>query len=319
MLAEIMAGNASEAQIAAFLIALRTKGETVDELAGPGRHDARAGHARAVRARRPRWTPRAPAAGARRSTSRPPPRSSPPAPAARWPSTATARPRACRAAPTSSRRSARASTSLPAAVARCIDEAGFGFMFAPAHHQATRYVVPVRKELAVRTIFNFLGPLTNPAGARAPAHRRLRPRLPGAHGRGAGAPGGRPCVGSVQRGWTRRDEHVRADPRRRGQRRRHRALRRRAAGRRARARPPPTPSPAAPPRSTRRPRARSSPASPAPRAAWRCSTPAPRSTPRASPTACARASTPPARRSTPGRRCARTDAYLELSRQLASA
>jgi anthranilate phosphoribosyltransferase len=54
----------------------------------------------------------------------------------------------------------------PDAVARCIDEAGFGFMFAPTHHQATRFVIPVRRELAVRTIFNFLGPLTNPAGAR---------------------------------------------------------------------------------------------------------------------------------------------------------
>ncbi len=53
----------------------------------------------------------------------------------------------------------------PEAVARCLAEAGMGFMFAPNHHPAMKNIAPVRKELGVRTIFNILGPLTNPAGA----------------------------------------------------------------------------------------------------------------------------------------------------------
>ena len=53
----------------------------------------------------------------------------------------------------------------PADIARCIADTGIGFMFAPHHHPAMKNVAPVRKELGVRTIFNILGPLTNPAGA----------------------------------------------------------------------------------------------------------------------------------------------------------
>jgi anthranilate phosphoribosyltransferase len=54
----------------------------------------------------------------------------------------------------------------PEAVAACIERTGIGFMFAPVHHPAMQVVAPVRREMGVRTIFNILGPLTNPAGAK---------------------------------------------------------------------------------------------------------------------------------------------------------
>lgn len=54
----------------------------------------------------------------------------------------------------------------PEQVATCVDDIGIGFMFAPNHHSAMKHAAPVRRELGVRTLFNLLGPLTNPAGAR---------------------------------------------------------------------------------------------------------------------------------------------------------
>lgn len=55
----------------------------------------------------------------------------------------------------------------PGVVQRCVEELGFGFMFAPHFHPAMRHVAPVRRSLGLRTVFNLLGPLTNPAGARS--------------------------------------------------------------------------------------------------------------------------------------------------------
>src|SRR3954471_11575622 len=160
-----MAGEATEVQIAGFLVALRTKGETVDELAGLAR--TMRAHAAAVPVQDDDLLDTAGTGGGR--------------PTFNVSTTAAliAAGAGCAVAKHGNRSATGTSGSAdllealgvridlaPAAVAACIRDVGFGFMFAPAHHRATRFVVPVRKELAVRTIFNFLGPLTNPAGAR---------------------------------------------------------------------------------------------------------------------------------------------------------
>jgi anthranilate phosphoribosyltransferase len=165
VLAEIMAGNATEIQISAFLIALRCKGETVEELAGLAR-TMRSKAAR-VTVERDGLLDTAGTGGGRRTfnvstTAALIAAGAGCAVAKHGNRSATSR---CGSADLLEALGARIDLD-PAAVAACIEEAGFGFMFAPAHHQATRFVVPVRRELAVRTIFNLLGPLTNPAGAR---------------------------------------------------------------------------------------------------------------------------------------------------------
>ena len=165
-LAEIMEGRASEVQTAAFLISLRAKGETVSELVGLARTMRQlAAH---VEIDKPDLLDTAGTGGG---------------PTTFNISTTAALIAAgggCSVAKHGNRSATSKSGSAdvlealgvdielaPGEVATCIEEIGFGFMFAPRHHRAMAHVGPVRKELAVRTIFNFLGPLTNPAGASA--------------------------------------------------------------------------------------------------------------------------------------------------------
>ena len=165
VLAEIMEGRGSEAQTAAFLIALRAKGETVPELVGLARTMRElaaevevdpeglvdtAGTGGGPTTYNVSTTAALIAAGAGCRVAKHGNRS------------ATSR---CGSADLLEALGVKIELT-PEQVATCIDEIGFGFMFAPKHHAATKHVVLVRKEIAVRTIFNFLGPLTNPAGAK---------------------------------------------------------------------------------------------------------------------------------------------------------
>src|SRR3954470_20564931 len=164
VLREVMEGNASEAQAAALLIALRAKGETVEEIAG------------LARTMRELATPvevdGADLVDTAGTGVGPPPFN------VSTTAAFVAAGAGCRVAKHGNRSATSRCGSAdvlealgakidlgPEQVAVCIQGAGFGFMFAPLHHQAMRHVVPVRKALAVRTVFNFLGPLTNPAGA----------------------------------------------------------------------------------------------------------------------------------------------------------
>jgi anthranilate phosphoribosyltransferase len=163
----IMSGEATPAQIGGFLVALRIKGETAEEIAGCA--EAMRAHVLPVKAKRDDLVDTAGTGGDGGKTFNI--------------STAAALVAAAAGAGvakhgnrsvSSKAGSADVLESLgfalelpPDRIADSIDELGFGFMFAPTHHPSMKHAAPVRRELAARTVFNVLGPLTNPAGARA--------------------------------------------------------------------------------------------------------------------------------------------------------
>jgi len=163
----IMAGEATPAQIGGFVVALRLKGETADEIAGAA--EAMRAHVIEVRPARTDLVDTAGTGGDGANTFNI--------------STAAALVAAAAGAGVAKHGNRAVSSASGSAdvleelgfrlelsaaeIAQSIDELGFGFMFAQLHHPAMRHAAPVRRELAARTVFNVLGPLTNPAGARA--------------------------------------------------------------------------------------------------------------------------------------------------------
>jgi len=177
VMGEIMSGEATPAQISGFLVALRAKGETPNEIAGCA--EAMREHVLAVHPKRDDLVDTAGTGGDNAHTLNI--------------STAAALVAAAAGAAVAkhgnravSSRSGSADVLEafgfdlelePAAIERSIDELGFGFLFAQAHHPAMKHAAPVRRELATRTVFNVLGPLTNPAGARAQVVGVFAPEL----------------------------------------------------------------------------------------------------------------------------------------------
>lgn len=165
VMGQIMTGEATQAQIGGFLIALRMKGETIDEITAAA--EVMRGLATRVDVDLPNLVDIVGTGGDGRNTFNI--------------STASALVVAAAGAPVAKHGNRSVSSSSgsadlleaagvrldldPQQVADCVRNIGLGFMFAPAHHSAMKHAIGPRKEMAVRTIFNVLGPLTNPAGA----------------------------------------------------------------------------------------------------------------------------------------------------------